>query len=272
MLTPEATIKLEAFFSRFAPGAKPVLLLDYDGTLAPFHVDRFQARPWPGARELLAKIQRQGRTRMVVVTGRPAEEIRPLLGLEPPLETWGLHGVERLFPDGRRELEQLPPGTVAKLNRLRERLRRDSFGGLFEDKPNAVVMHWRGVAPEKAQAIEREALALFEPLAQSDGLRLLKFESGLELRAGRDKGGAVAEILKETAAAHPTLAAYLGDDATDEEAFRALNRSGGAHLSVLVRPEERPTEADVWLRPPEELLEFLRMWLDSLGNGPSAAQ
>ena len=82
------------------------MLLDYDGTLAPFRVDRFRARPWAGVRELLAGIQNQGRTRMVVVSGRPAEEILPLLALEPAPEVWGLHGSERLRPDGRRELEQ----------------------------------------------------------------------------------------------------------------------------------------------------------------------
>ena len=88
------------------------MLLDFDGTLARFRVDRFKARPWAGVRELLGCIQEQGRTRMAVVTGRPAAEIAPLLGLEPPLEVWGLHGAERLYPDGRRELEEAARGAA----------------------------------------------------------------------------------------------------------------------------------------------------------------
>src|SRR5208337_4711237 len=102
----------------------------------------FEARPWAGVRELLTRIQRQGRTRMAVITGRPASEIAPLLGLEPPLEIWGLHGAERLYPDGRRELEEAAPETQQRLDELREMLRHDNLGGRFEDKPNAVVMHW----------------------------------------------------------------------------------------------------------------------------------
>src|ERR1017187_6305510 len=110
-VTPEAAERLNEFFARFAGRARPLLLLDCDGTLAPFRVDRFQARPWAGVRELLKCIQKQGRTRMAVVTGRPAAEILPLLRVEPTPEIWGLHGAERLRADGRREFEELSPAT-----------------------------------------------------------------------------------------------------------------------------------------------------------------
>ena len=242
---------------------RPVLLLDYDGTLAPFRVDRFTARPWAGVRELLSCVQRQKRTRMAVITGRPAAEIAPVLGLDPPLEVWGLHGAERLCPDGRRELEQAPPATQTRLEELREYLRRDSLGGLFEDKANGVVMHWRGASRRKVEQIERRTRELFEPLAHMEGLALLDFEAGLELRVGRNKGGAVEAILAETGTDGPI--AFLGDDLNDEAAFRAVNRVGERGLSVLVRRELRETEAAVWLRPPAELKGFLERWIE-VGN------
>ena len=258
-MTPEAAEKLDEFFCVFAGTARPLLLLDYDGTLAPFRVDRFTARPWGGVRDLLAAIQRQGQTQMAIVTGRPAQEIAPLLGLHPPLEVWGLHGAERLRPDGRCELEQAPPATQAKLQEMRELLQRDSQGGLFEDKANGVVMHWRGVSRKKAEQVERRTRELFEPLARMEGLALLEFEAGLELRVGRNKGGAVDAILAEAAPGVPV--AYLGDDLSDEAAFRAVQRVGRRGLSALVRREWRETAAEIWLRPPAELIEFLERWL-----------
>ena len=265
-MTPEAADRLDQFFRGFAQGAKPVLLLDFDGTLAPFRVDRFTARPWAGVRELLAGIQHLGASgsalRMVVITGRPAGEIGPMLGLEPALEVWGLHGAERLYPDGRRELEQGTPATMEKLAELREKLKRDSLGGLFEDKANGAVMHWRGASPQKAKKIEKRTRELFEPLLQLDGLRLLEFEAGLELRVGRDKGGAVEAILAEMGGAGPV--AYLGDDLTDEAGFRVVNALGPRGMSVMVRSEWRETEAQVWLRPPGELRDFLKRWLDAM--------
>jgi trehalose 6-phosphate phosphatase len=261
-LTPEAAEKLEAFFRELRSGARPLLLLDYDGTLAPFRVNRFDARPWTGVRELLGRIQQQGQTRMAVVTGRPAGEIAPLLGLEPAMEVWGLHGAERISPNGRRELDGAGREAQQKLDELREMLRHDSLGGLFEDKPNAVVMHWRGASPHKARAIKKRTRELFEPLAEVDGLRLLEFEAGLELRAGRDKGGAVEAILSEAAGDAPV--AYLGDDLTDEAAFRAVNKTGKRGLSVLMRRAWRKTDAQVWLRPPAELRGFLARWAKAM--------
>ena len=257
--------KLEEFFNALKGARSSFLFLDYDGTLAPFRVNRFTARPWAGVRELLKQIQQQGRTRMSMITGRPAQEIRPLLGLEPPLEVWGLHGAERIHVDGRRELEEAPAETQAKLEKLRERLRQDSLGGLFEDKANGVVMHWRGESARKAKLIEQGTRALVEPMARMDGLMLLDFEYGLELRAGRDKGGAVEAILEEHGARWPV--AFLGDDLTDEAAFAVVNGLEGAHLSVLVRREPRETEADVWMKPPGELLGFLRRWVGVVDAG-----
>lgn len=264
-MIPQAAEKLDTFFAAFSGSEPPLLLLDYDGTLAPFRVDRFQARPWAGVRELLAEIQRQQCTRISVISGRPAGEVARLLDLVPAPEIWGLHGAERLHADGRRELEQLSPETQSRLDELREQLRRDSFGALFEDKANAVVLHWRGASGRRAAEIEERARALFEPLADADGLMLLTFEAGLELRAGRDKGAAVHSILEEARGVGPLKApvAFLGDDITDESAFRAVNALGGPHFTALVRREIRETAADAWLRPPRELLKFLKRWLEA---------
>ncbi len=260
-MNSQAAKRLDRFFNGIAAQGRSALLLDYDGTLAPFRVDRFTSRPWVGVRELLARIQGQGRTRMAVITGRPAAEIAPMLRLDPPLEVWGLHGAERLYPDGGRVLEEAPPATQARLEELRAHLRRDSLGGLFEDKANGVVMHWRGASRRKAKEIERRTRELFEPLAQMEGLALLDFEAGLELRVGRNKGGAVEAILAEGGIDEPV--AFLGDDLSDEAAFRAVNRVGPRGLSVLVRRERRETAAEIWLKPPGELKGFLERWVEA---------
>lgn len=259
----QAAKKLDEFFFAVAAARHSLLLLDYDGTLAGFRVDRFKAKPWAGVRELLVRIQQQGKTQIAVVTGRPADEIPLMLGLDPAPEVWGLHGAERLRANGVRELETQAPAVRRALEGLRRKLHQDALGGLFEDKPNAAVMHWRGRAPEQAKEIERRTRELFGPLAKMPGLRLLRFEAGLELRAGRDKGGAVREIIRASEAGAPVT--YLGDDLTDEAAFIAVNEARAPHLSVLVRREKRKTDADLWLRPPAEMRMFLKRWIEAIG-------
>jgi len=69
----------------------------------------------------------------------------------------------------------------------------------------------------------------------------------------------VEKLLSESGGA----AAYLGDDMTDEDAFRAISGRG---LGVLVSPDLRETAADVWLIPPGELTWFLERWIESCGN------
>jgi trehalose 6-phosphate phosphatase len=275
-VTDETIKKLDNFLYSFSDGHQPLLLLDYDGTLAPFRVDRTKARPWTGVREALGRIQRQGRTRMVVITGRPAKEIGPLLRgyppvIDPMLEVWGLHGAERLYPDGRRELEEIPPDMRRRLDDLREYLRHNNLGGQFEDKPNAAVMHWRGASPRTARFIAERTRELFAPLAQLPGVMLLPFEGGLELRVGRDKGGAIASLVAEVEPGTPVV--FVGDDITDEAGFIAVNRAQGPHLSVLMRPEPRETAADLWLRPPAELRGFLKKWYRAMEavHGKTAA-
>lgn len=255
---------LEEFFDSLQCTQDPLLLLDYDGTLSDFRINRFNARPWAGVRELLTQVQQDNRTRLMVITGRPAGEINPMLQLDTPVEVWGLHGAEHLFADGRRELQPAPPEALAKLDELRDLLRRDSFGGLVEDKPNAVVMHWRGHTPRQIQFIERKTRSLFEPAAQVNGLSLLPFEAGIELRVGRDKGGAIEAVIESADSGAPVT--YVGDDLTDESAFCAVNTSRSPHLSVLMRREWRQTNAEVWLRPPEELRWFLREWLKAVSG------
>ena len=258
-MTGETAKKLERFFRAVAAAPQSLLLLDYDGTLAGFRVNRFTAKPWAGVPELLTEIQQHGRTRLVVITGRPPEEIPEMLGLKQAPEVWGLHGAKRLYSDGHFEMEEQAPAVRQTLEALRARLRKDSLGGLFEDKANAVVMHWRGHALRSAKQIERRTRALFEPAAKAVGLRLLEFEAGLELRAGRDKGDAVKEIIREAGDAAPVT--YLGDDLTDEAAFAAVNAATAPHLSVLMRRARRKTVAEVWMKPPEQMRSFLQKWL-----------
>jgi trehalose-phosphatase len=126
----------------------------------------------------------------------------------------------------------------------------------LERKLASIALHWRGLPGADIARLDARARDIWEPLAASGALELLSFDGGLELRAsGCNKQYAVKTVLSQTG--EHSAVAYLGDDMTDEDAFHAVKTRG---LAILVRPQFRPTAADVWLRPPDELVAFMRHW------------
>ena len=245
------------------------LLLDYDGTLAPFSLNRQEALPYPGIQSLLQQIRDTKRTRLVIITGRNASEIGPLLRIRPTPEVWGLHGMQRLRTNGKSEMPLLDSKTMHALASAERWLAYQGLEHLAERKPGSLAVHWRGLDETAAAMLRYRILLGWCALARSFSLAVLEFDGGIELRTDTyDKGSAVRTILGEVGPDAPV--AYLGDDATDEPAFRALNGRG---LTALVREQRRQTSARVWLRPPAELRQFLMQWRDacrkpsSAGNG-----
>jgi trehalose 6-phosphate phosphatase len=252
--------KISDFLAKVSRTTARALLLDYDGTLAPFSEDRQRAAPYSAIPDLLNRIRNSTNTRLVVVTGRRAPEVAGFLDLKK-IEIWGCHGLSRLHADGRYELPNLDEDAVARVAEATELLRQEGLFDLLEFKPAATAVHWRGMeaaATQVAQRVEK----VWSQLHGREGVELLKFDGGMEIRvAGRNKGDAVRTILAEMPR-HPAVA-YLGDDLTDEDAFAALQGHG---LGVLVNQSYRPTVADVWLRPPEGVIAFLADWITACGG------
>lgn len=248
------------FLHRLRAARHSALLLDYDGTLAPFTVERRTAVPYPGVRAVLQDICDTHRTRIVIVSGRSAADIQPLLQLHPAPEVWGSHGFQRLRPNDGSETPRLSSRVSAALANAQRWLAYQGLHDRAEPKPGSLAVHWRGLDETSATALREKVLLGWSPLTRNYPFSILEFDGGLELRvADYDKGRAVRTILKEIA--RDTPVAYLGDDRTDEPAFRALHDRG---LTVLVRKNPRPTLAQAWLRSPGELLEFLDLWRRAL--------
>jgi trehalose 6-phosphate phosphatase len=245
------------FFARLRRSSRPVLLLDYDGTLAPFSIERQEAKPYPEVIEALQALQQSTATRIVFVTGRTSSDLRNLL--EPykfHCEIWGVHGRQRLMPDGVETNFDLNEKQSAALQRAASLLNEQGFGDSLEVKTFSLAVHWRALDLVAQRNCRLAALRAFNFVHGKVNCRILEFDGGMELLTGkRDKGDAVREILKELPDQTPV--AYLGDDVTDEDAFRAL---GDAGITILVREEYRPTAAEFWVKPPHELAAFFGRW------------
>ncbi len=235
-----------------------LLLLDYDGTLAPFHDDRMQAVPSHAIVERLEQLLALPSVHLALVTGRSARELRSLLPHHLAIEIWGSHGREHLDANGAYRTTELSLPQQASLDELELALRNAGLAASIERKPASLAAHSRLLPPAARATLEQIARRIFSEHGQPAGLELLVFDGGIELRSGDiHKGHAVLHMLTQYPNA---IAAYLGDDVTDEDAFAALDARG---LTVLVRDEPRPTRAAFWLRPPDELLAFLDAWISA---------
>jgi trehalose 6-phosphate phosphatase len=227
---------------------RPLLFLDYDGTLAPIVDDPASAYPHPDVPALLRRLAQ--RHPVWVVTGRDLATLGRLLPVDVP--ALGLHGAEEGVPGGpsrRAALETHAPA----LERLKASV-PDLPGVRVEDKGAAFAVHYRHAEDESAVLPELERWAAEAPA----DLEPIWGKKVVELRArGVNKGTAVARLSAE----HPERTpVYLGDDVTDEDAFRALGELRQDAVTIKVGPGE--TAARYRLADVEETVAYLTLLAD----------
>jgi trehalose-phosphatase len=178
------------------------------------------------------------------------------------LEIWGVHGLEHQLSDGSYSRVQVSEENAAFLAEAEKWVVAAGLLSSAEIKPGGIAIHWRGLSSAEARRVQALTRRGWTALAERSGLKLLQFEAGLELRVSHpDKGDVVRSILAGQDSNVPI--ACLGDDLTDEDAFHILRGRG---LSVLVRTDYRETRAGAWIRPPQELIDFLERWLSSVSG------
>ncbi|WP_148649415.1 trehalose-phosphatase [Novosphingobium barchaimii] len=239
------------------PGANIALFLDFDGTLVEIadHPDAVVVAPRLAG--MITALSRRLGGRLAIVTGRSIAALEALLG---PVEVAvaGSHGGEfrsRAGAEVEPLADPLPAAVVAAL----ERFAAANGGLLVEPKPFSVAVHYRR-HPEALEGL----LACAQILAQDGGLAMKHGKQVIELAMpGSDKGTAVTRFmgLPAFAGAAPL---FLGDDVTDEDAFRAVRHLGGQ--GVLVGPMRATAAA---LRLPD--VAAVHTWLeDGLASAPAA--
>ncbi len=253
---------LPGFWNRLCKARTSFLALDYDGTLAPFTVERMEARVLPGTVELLERIRDRTGGSLAVVSGRPVSEVLELLG-DLKIMLVGSHGHEFLTP-GRGLATTMPtPSQSEGLRRAAEYGAASGIRPHIEEKAASMALHTRGLSPWEARRIEEDVAAGWGPIAAKHGLDLRRFNGGLELRcAGIDKGRAVLALLAFLP--DDTFCVYIGDDDTDEDAFRAVRGRG---IGIRVGDPRSPTDAQGVLPDIPAVQSFLRGWLHHAPEG-----
>jgi trehalose-phosphatase len=245
-----------SLFHAQAP-AERALLLDYDGTLADFHPERMQARPRSLIRGLLRKLSSTPHLRVAIVSGRPTQELHELLGEDITIELWGAHGWEHWIPGKSLVVWDVSRDNASAFAEAAALARPLVDPHHIEIKSGSVAIHTRALSKDDCRVVAEAVPRVWEPLAHSNELQLLQFDGGFELRdASRTKATAVRELGADLHSG--ALVAYLGDDATDEDAFAQL---GEGDWSILVGKPSRDTNAKYWIEPHTGVARFLSNWI-----------
>lgn len=250
---PSALEEFEAI-SRQAGGKRIAVFLDYDGTLTPIVDTPDLAVMAEDMREAVSELSRH--CPVGIISGRDLEDVRDKVRIGSIIYA-GSHGFDISGPDGLQVRNPVGEEFLPILDRVEKELSRrlGSLPGLLvERKKFAIAVHYRLVDPGEVDGVERvvnEIAALNQDLRKAYGKKIFE----LQPQADWHKGKALLSLLRALGLdGDDVLPFYLGDDVTDEDAFRAIR---GLGVGIVVRDRPYETAATHSLRNPDEVRRFL---------------
>jgi len=260
---PSATDAIEEI-SRCASDKRIALFLDYDGTLTPIVESPDQAVLSDAMRKTVRELARY--FAVAIVSGRDLRDVQGLVSIDEIFYA-GSHGYEIAGPKGRHVEYQQSTEVLPTLDRAEQDLhdRLDGISGaLVERKKFSIAVHYRKVKDTQIETVEQhvdEVLSHYEGLRKSEGKKVFELQPDIDW----DKGKAVTWLLETLDMSHAkALPVYIGDDTTDEDAFRALQ---GCGIGIIVGGGSGLTAAQYRLEDTDEVRGFLQALITMARGG-----
>jgi trehalose 6-phosphate phosphatase len=228
---------------------------DFDGTLTELAETPNAVIVDGRARSALGMLFEAAGGAVAIVTGREIESIDAMLfPLQLPVA--GVHGFERRNGGGTISLSAAEDGAARSVEKVLNAFVSHNPGLLLEKKRGALALHYR-LRPE----LETLCLALVEEVAaRLPEAVVTRGKMVIETRLHKaTKGTAINDFLQEPPF-RGRVPFFAGDDATDEDAFAAVNALGG--ISIKVGPGE--TAARIRATSVDEFLAWLLLTAETL--------
>jgi trehalose-phosphatase len=248
-------------FVREVKSAHLLLLADYDGTLTPIAPRPVDAVISPEVRNKLATLAKKPGLSVGVISGRAIEELKEMVGIKGIFYA-GNHGLEIEGPG----LSYITPGAeatrrgIAGLAGELEAALKNISGVIIQEKGLSLSVHYRLVKPEERHTVTDEVRRITAGRVERGEIKVYPMKRDWEIRppVDWDKGKAVetiADLIKSKFKPERLMTVFLGDDVTDEDAFKVVRRPEG--WSVYVGAENKESAAGYYLKSPEEVATLL---------------
>jgi trehalose 6-phosphate synthase/phosphatase len=227
-----------------------LLILDYDGTLAPFAPYPEAAKPTQKLQQILRSLATDSRNELLLATGRDRATLNQWFkGV--PMGLAGEHGAWIKEWNGDWKTQQtLPLDWKPKLMPILEMFADRVPGAFVEEKEFSLVWHYRAADPKQGSAAARELADHLVVFTASIDLQVLRGNKAIEIRkAGVNKGSAVRQWLAKN---DFDFILAIGDDLTDEDMFAVL-----PPWAYSFRVGANRTHARFRLQSPIEVVQFL---------------
>ncbi|MFH1032041.1 MAG: trehalose-phosphatase [Chloroflexota bacterium] len=249
-----------------------LLLIDYDGTLTPIVGRPEMADLADNVRQLLESLKRRHGLTLSVISGRALKDIKSKVKMHGIIYA-GNHGLEIEGP-GINYIHPVVNEIRPVLDVISTVLKRtlgNIEGIIVEDKGLSLSVHYRLVAEEKIEEVKEIFERVISGAKISGKVRITTGKKVYEVRPAVDwdKGKAVKLLMKRCRKGginSGLVPIYLGDDLTDEDAFKAIDDYGKG-ISVFVGEANQETAAGYSLESPAQVITFLEMLLDSRLGG-----
>jgi trehalose 6-phosphate phosphatase len=192
-----------------------LVVLDFDGVLAPIVQDPATSRPLPGSAAAVRALADLPATTVAMLSGRALADLREVSGFGPPVRLVGSHGGE--FDDGELVLTDAQAAAKDELVAAVRGVVDSEPGARLEAKPAGIVVHVRGADPDVG---ERVLDAVRSGPARLPGVESTEGKAVLEMAVLQVSKGAAIDTLRAQLDADAVL--FVGDDVTDETAFVRL--------------------------------------------------
>lgn len=265
-MQPVGEDDFERWLGAFVGERSLAVFLDFDGTLASIASHPSMVKLSDATRQALEDCAARADTDVAIVSGRALSDVRRLVGVDRIVYA-GNHGLEIQGP-GIEAYRH--PDIVHYEERAVDLARALSLiagdGAWVEAKGASLTFHYREADPEDHESLAAAAAAAIRDAGFQSREALCAVEARPPI--GWDKGHAVLHVLREKyglAWSESIRVIYVGDDETDEDAFRSLL---GLGMTFRVGPPTMPTRARRRLSDVEAVATMLR-WIAKRPPGQS---